>query len=1027
MPELVDIIKKRLEEIQGCIIAHRTELKDWEIRKARHLAPEKYEFTTDWKPIKVGEIWGYPGETVFFRNKIKIPTAWQGKRVALQLETGGEGLLYLNGKPYHGIDDNRSYILLTPAAQGGEVFEVSAEMKVGGYWNWTDETKSVGKKPYLFTGARLIVVDRQVEEAYFDFHLAHEAAVAVKDGLLREAILQGVKSALSEVDFRDKTLAVWKEALVEARKKLRAELGKISFADTPGRVFFTGHSHIDVAWLWPLRETIRKCGRTYSTVMALMDEYPYYHFNCSQVPLFLFTKRYYPSLYERIKQRVAEGRFEPIGGTWVEHDTNLLSGESLVRQCLYGKRFFRKEFGIDVRVGWLPDVFGYTWSLPQIYSKAGLEYFMTSKLSWNDTNKFPFGTFWWEGIDGTRLFTHLICGTYNAMVTPGETLTLWQEYPSKLQSPEFLSSFGYGDGGGGPTREMLEAVPRMAELPGIPKAGTGRVHDFFARIAAQTKDLPVWNGELYLELHRGTYTTQVRNKRANRKSELLYREVELLSALAMLYGRPYPVEKIKNNWETILINHFHDIIPGSSVRAVYEESQAQYAQVIKDGEEERLDALVSLLGRVDTTGEGIPVAVINTLSWERTDLATVEVPDNKGNYKVVDSEGKGVWSQQTEGTVTFLASKVPSMGYRIYHLVPGEPVDDRVFTVEGNIVTTPFYKVKIEEDGTFSYIYDKINKREILPSGTRGNVLQFFEDKPTNWEAWDVEPQYQEKFWEAEVEEPLRVVEKGPTRLVMSGTLKYGKSRIQQKIIFYAHTPRIDFSHQVDWRERKTLLKVAFPVEVRSSKATYEIAFGAIERPTHQNTSWDRAKFEVPGHKWADLSEADYGVSLLNDSKYGWDIQGQVIRLSLLRSPEQPDPQADQGEQYYTYALYPHTGDWKNGTVQEGYALNIPLLAAVTETHPGCLAKVHSFFHVDRENVIIDTVKKAEDSDEIILRVYEAYGARGPATLGFDRPVDQALECNLLEEGEQPVTIEEQKIKFYIKPFEIKTFRVKFK
>ena len=524
MASLAEVIRVRLDEIKDRVITGRRELENWEIRTARHLGPDQYRYETDWRSLRVGEIWGRPGVTAFLRRRTEVPPEWAGRRAALQLETGGEGLLSVDGVPSHGIDGNRTYIPLAASALGGEVYDLLVELKVGGYWEWQDETGKQGEKPYLFRGARLIAIDRAIEEAYLDFSLVREAAVALTDLGLQEAVLLAMNASLRGVDFRVQG-TVWAAQLAHARQDLRKRLEGIRFGDSPARIFFTGHSHIDVAWLWPLRETIRKCGRTYATVAALMDEFPDYHFNCSQVPLFIYLRKHYPAIYERLKARIAEGRFEPIGGTWVEHDTNLLAGESLVRQCLYGQRFFRRELGVEVRVGWLPDVFGFTWSMPQIYKEAGLDYFMTTKLSWNDTNKFPYGLFWWEGIDGTRLFTSFVNGSYSAMVKPKEMLKLWDSYPNKHDYPELLSPFGWGDGGGGPTREMLEAIPRLSDLPGLPKARMGRVHDFFDRAAAETSDLPVWNGELYFELHRGTYTSQARNKRSNRKSELLYREI----------------------------------------------------------------------------------------------------------------------------------------------------------------------------------------------------------------------------------------------------------------------------------------------------------------------------------------------------------------------------------------------------------------------------------------------------------------------------------------------------------------------
>ncbi len=1022
MAKLIDIINVRVDELRNRVVVKNIVLDGWESKNAKYIDPGEYEyFDQSWKVLNEGDIWARQGQTAFMRRTVTVPADWKGLRVALQMTTGGEGLLTLDGDPYHGVDDNRGYVLLSKSCNGNENYDCQIEIKTGGYFEYvvTDPIQ-----PYILSKSRLLGIDTQVEQGYLDFKAIHDSARVTKDPVLQEAILKVMKEALHIIDFRDAYAPGFVESLEEARKVLWEKLAEIKFADNPGINFVAGHSHIDVAWLWPLRETARKVGRTYSTVTALMDEYPDYHFVCSQVPLFVFLKEHWPSVYERVKQRVAEGRFEPIGGTWVENDCNVVSGESLVRQCLYGKRFFRQEFGVDVRVGWLPDVFGYTWAMPQIYKQAGLDYFTTTKISWNDTNRFPHNTFWWQGIDGTKIFTHFVHGTYNAMVNPGEIQQFWDDYRSKLECPEFLSPYGFGDGGGGPTREMLESIPRLANVPGLPKVHSGSTHEFFDRIAENSKDLPVWNGEFYFELHRGTYTTQGRNKRFNRVSELTYRDAEMLSSIASLYGNVYEKQTLVEGWQTILLNHFHDIIPGSSINDVYKDSTKQYVKLIADAQDIKCGALKALAAKSDTTGEGQSVVVFNSLSWDRT--GTVEV-DWAGaeNVVVIAPDNSKVPSQVKNGKLVFEATRVPSCGTAVYSVKECGCEKVSPFEVNGTQIKTPFYEMTLEADGTISRLKDLTNDREVIPEGARANVLQVFEDKPSNWEAWDVEVQYQDKVWQFEPVSPFKVIENGPARLVLAATFKYGTSTIEQKMVLYAGTPRVDFICDADWNERKTLLKVAFPVDIHTTRATYEIAFGAIERPNHWNTSWDKAQFEVSGHRWADLSEADYGVSLMNDCKYGWDVKDNVLRLSLLRGTESPDPKADLGKHEFTYSLFPHTGDWKNGTTQSGMELNIPLLATVEDKHEGTIGNSHSFLSIDKPNVIIDTVKQAEDSEDIIVRVYEAVGARGPVTLTFDREIAEAAETNLLEEDTAPANTCCCKIKFNIKPFELKTFRVK--
>ncbi|MHB9037548.1 MAG: alpha-mannosidase, partial [Armatimonadota bacterium] len=545
----------------------------------------------------------------------------------------------------------------------------------------------------------------------------------------------------------------------------------------------------------------------------------------------------------------------------------------------------------------------------------------------------------------------------------------------------------------------------------------------FDRLASETKDLPVWNGEFYFELHRGTLTSQARNKRNNRKCELAYREAEIWNSIAALYGSDYPKDDLTEGWQGILLNQFHDIIPGSSINDVYKDSDKQYAEIISSGKAMISNAANSLAKQINTQGEGEPIVVFNSLSWDRTDVVSVEI-ENKGSVKVLDPQNNEIPSQVVDGKLTFAATGTPSCGYGVYRVADGDSRSECPFSVDGQSVSTPYYDLTLASDGTIRRLYDKTNSREVLPKDARANVLQVFEDKPSDWEAWEVELQYQDKIWEFEAQAPPKVLECGPVRLVLGLTLRYGSSTIEQQIIFYSHTPRIDFINTVDWQDRKTLLKVAFPVDIHSTRATYEMAFGALDRPTHWNTSWDKAMFEVCGHKWADLSETGYGVSILNDCKYGWDIKDNVMRLTLLRSPEYPDPEADCGEHQFTYSMLPHTGDWTNGTVRAGYELNSPLIAVADTNHDGKLDAKHSFISVDCENVVIDTVKQAEDTDCIIVRAYEAHGSRGPVCIIFDRNIVSAFESNLLEEGDEAVCFDGREIRFAIKPFEIRTFKV---
>ncbi len=696
-----------------------------------------------------------------------------------------------------------------------------------------------------------------------------------------------------------------------------------------------------------------------------------------------------------MKKFISSGRLEPIGATWVEHDTNLLSGESLVRQCLYGQQFLEKEFGARAKVGWLPDVFGYSWALPQIYCKAGIELFVTSKISWNDTNTFPYSTFQWQGVDGTRLPTYFICGAYNGTAEPEEILDIWEAGPTK-HTRRMLYSFGYGDGGGGPTREMVEHIRRMDLVPGLPRCRQGKVHDFLADLKSSFDDLDVWNGELYLELHRGTYTTQARTKRGNRKCELTLRDTEFFAAVTGLEDRVYPYEDLTAAWKTVLLHQFHDILPGSSVAAVYRDTHKAHEEVLKTAAELRDAAVQKYSDSFNTQGPGTPVLVINSLSFERSELVSVDSAKfGPGTVQVLDCEGREMAVAREGKQIFFRAENLPPMGASLFRIhadaasSKGESVDtagsSELCSFNNGCIDTPFYSAKMEADGSFTSLIDKRSSREIVADGRKLNELLFFEDWPEKWEAWEIDPHYEERTKRAEVRKALGIDEQCLTHLRLSYTLEFGESLIESRITFYADSPRIDIHQHVHWKASKVLLKAAFPLALHSQKATYEIQYGTIERPTHRNTSWDRAKFEVSGYRWADISEGDFGVSIINDCKYGWDCRDNVLRLSLLRATKHPDTAADLGEHDHAYAIFPHPGDWRNGTVHNAAAFNSPVISRILEPHDGLRRGRHCIFSTNKSNVIIDAVKRAEADDGLVVRLYEAHGSRTPVQLYFDR------------------------------------------
>ncbi len=812
-----------------------------------------------------------------------------------------------------------------------------------------------------------------------------------------------------------------------AKEQLRAAVYSHGATELAPTLWATGHAHIDTAWLWRLAHTRKKCQRTFSTVLEMMRKYPDYKFSCSQPQQYDYIHEDDPDLFEGIKEAIAAGRWETVGGMWIEADCNVVSGESLVRQFLVGNGYTQRNFGTKSRVLWLPDVFGYSAALPQIIKKSGMDYFMTIKIFWSQFNKPPYQTFEWAGLDGTKVLTHFSpLGDYNAIMTPEQFKRNWDGYNQKALNDSALYIYGYGDGGGGPTYQMLEVAQRTKNFVGTPKIKLSTAEAFFEDLETQVEgkaNLPLWSGELYLEYHRGTYTSQARNKKSNRESEFLYQTAEQVSAIALaLTGAAYPQAQINKGWELILLNQFHDIIPGSSITEVYQDSARDYTQVEAIGVEALDSGLAALAANIETATGG--TLIYNPLSWAREDVAVLPKELGSDGQDAEDLDGNPI-------VVTPLNGKIPATGYAVVSGVASDGENELSISLDA--LENRFFKITLDENREISSILDKRAGHEVIDAGSycKGNALLTFEDKPLTYDAWDIDIFYYDKMYTVQNITSQRVIETGPIRggIEIVRTVEGGRgSTIRQRIFVYRDLPRIDFETELDWRDQSTLLKVAFPVTINALKATYDIQFGNTERPTHWNTTWDWARFEVCGHKWADLSEGDYGVSLLSDSKYGWDIRGNVMRLTLLKSAISPDPTADQGKHQFTYSLYPHEGDWRDAeTIRRSYELNVPIKARRLEPQSGTLPATFSLVSVDAPNLILETVKKAEDGDDLIVRLYDSNNQRGTATLTFARPIAFASAVNLMEDapdGDAP-QVDGERLTFSYKPFEIKTFRVK--
>ena len=1024
-------ITARLREIEPLAYRQRQAMTPFRLRElVSPLIPAPIEKDVDdssWGEIAPNSNWGLPRTNFVLRTRFNVPTSWLAAGpVALFLPIGiagdfshPEALAYIDGKPFAACDRHHQEIMLPESYCDGQSHTLALH-------GWTGiGGLTVGDMTQKLQMRLCEVV--QIHQPTRDLIALTRVALGISQHLeerdpAKHHLLSALDEAFKVIDLRLPIRDDFYESIPKADNILKSGIDKAGPA-LDVDITAIGHAHIDVAWLWTLGQTRQKAARSFHTVLRLMEQFPEYQFTQSQPQLYDYVRQDFPQLFESIKESIAGGGWEPIGGMWVEADCNLSGPESLARQFLLGRKFFNEHFGAEAEspVLWLPDVFGYAWNLPQLIKEAGLEYFFTIKIGWSQYNRLPFDSFWWQGLDGTRVLTHFSttknpesahASTYNADASPGQTLGTWLNFQGKDSGPigeipPLLMSYGWGDGGGGPTREMLENIRQMADFPSTPRIHSGKVIDFFKDLEAVSEHFPVWNGELYLEYHRGTYTTQARNKKANRQSEFLLHDAEFLATYASLLDSNfhYPRSKFQTAWQLVCLNQFHDIIPGSSIRPVYEESLEQYEQVRQWVTVIRDQALEVIAKRLGTTS-----LVINPTSFRRNEPVDID------------------------GVIQDVGELPP---YSVTPLTEDRrPQADLPSTVVGHpsYLENDFLRVEFNPAGDITRIYDKIARREVLPKDALANQFQAFEDRPLSWDAWDIDIFYDDKMWLAEPATSIEVVESNPLRASLEIKRRILNSDYTQRITLTHNSPRLDFDTHIDWSERKVLLKVAFPVDVLAPTATYEIQWGNVERPTHRNTSWDWARFETAAQKWVDLSEGNYGVSLLNDCKYGHDIFENTMRLTLLRGTTAPDPQADLGEHTFKYSLYPHKGRWDMGTIREAYALNDPLILWTNDNrrqvdnpilgHPSSVAIKSALVKVDSTNIVVETVKCAEDGRGIIVRMYECQRQRGEFTLSSCFPITKAWRTNILEQNQQEIPVEGGQLRFAIKPYQIVTLRL---
>lgn len=1040
---LQERIGKLCKELQRFVYPKKVAVTNYKTTVTKERTPINEVNVSGWDDFKFGQICGGHNEYFWFATEVEIPADFDGETVVYEVNTGGTGMwdttnpqmrVYVNRQFIQGLDENHKEIILAENAKAGDKYEIIL-------------CAFTGVQTFqMVLNTEIKVLDRKTEKYYYDVSVPYNVTLLLSsEEKAYIDIITALNESLNLVDLRKPHSAAYYESLAAAQAYLDEEFyGKICGQNVESKVYCVGHTHIDCAWLWTLAVTEDKAVRSFSTVIELMKQYPEYIFMSSQPQLYKFVKKNAPELYEQIKQRVNEGRWEPDGGMFVEADCNLSSGEALVRQFLFGKRFFMQEFNKDNKILWLPDVFGYSAALPQIMQKCGLPYFMTTKISWNEFNKLPYDTFMWEGIDGTKVLTHFIptrdyahyeghsahFTSYNGKLRPSQVKGGWQRYQQKHITDEVLMCYGYGDGGGGPTKEMLENARRLSKgIPGCPQTVMSTAKNFFETIeeeAMSNKYLPTWSGELYLEYHRGTYTSIARNKKYNRKSEFAYQNTELYSMMnTMLNGTAYPQTEINDGWEVLLKNQFHDILPGSSIKEVYEDSREDYKKILAQS-----SALISAaLGEL-TNSVSVPknsLVVYNPNAFENDDVVTFTAPEGMVSPVVYDGDVKLATQKLADGSYMFKAVAVPSKGYKSF-MVKEDACEASADVISKDLIENKFFKITINEKGQFSSIYDKTAGRELLKAGECGNVIMTYEDKPHNWDAWDVNNYYTEKSWEVNDVKSIEVVEQGPVVSVLKVAYAYLDSTLEESIYVYNDVPRIDIKYHIDWKEHHVFVKTLFPVDIHSTEATFDIQYGNVKRATHYNTSWDFARFEVCYHKWLDLSEDNYGVSVLSDCKYGCSVHDGVIGLSMLKSALYPNPTADKEEHDFMFSIYPHVGDWKAAkTVQEAYKVNNPMTVAVKGNEGGDKPAAYSAVATSDENVIVEVLKKAEDSDAMIVRMFECYNRRTNSTVTFPSEIASIKECDLMENDVADVAFDGATAQFTIKPYEIKTFKVTLK
>ncbi len=1045
------------------------ELSAWRDRESLSFSRGEIRISPNgaWSPIKVGDFWPAQAESMEIRFAGLVPRSWAGLPVHSRFHLGGEALLFVDDQAIAGLNSLQDEHPVLVKAQGEETLHFRAEVVPHGLFG------TPTRRPQIEL-ACLLVPDTDLRALYEDLAAALEAARYHRStgrGSIAEHLVGALQRALARILLpRDETpeylariaavsqsralenfyanqeslASLWenwefrspigslaseqRESLHEVRGLFARELESIR-ANYPaeGRVWLTGHAHLDLAWLWPLEETRKKTQRTFQNVLSLMARYPELRFNQSSAQLYAWIEQSDPLLFDKVRARVQDGSWEIVGGTWVEPDGNLLAGESWVRQLLFGQRFFESRFGRRAKVAWLPDSFGFAGNLPQLFASAGMPFFFTHKLTWNERNRFPYDLYLWEGIDGSRILAHSFTNPengYNSRLTAHEVAETWHNFRGNRAHDSTLLAFGYGDGGGGPSSDMLERFARLRNFPGLPGLRMGGVAEFYERVSSES--LPVWVGEQYLEYHRATYTTQSRMKSLHRQLEQALVESEVAASLALVrLQRPYPKDKFDRLWQILLLNQFHDILPGSSIHSVYESAHLQLAAALQEVAQLRTDVLAAANPDENSKDRETPEGLVWNLNFDDRPLVAEIEAGEESTIRVLSSNGRPIPTQRLERNRILVVADniiVPALG--AVPLSRTEGVAEAKFSpvrASPGQMENEYLRVQLGENGTLVSIYDQECAREVLAG--RGNQLWLFTDIPRQFDAWDMDASYTEEGTELLADSPAELVEQGPLRTALRVTRRHQNIEIVQTYRLRRLSRVLEIHNRIRWCGRRRLLRALFPLGIRTHEMWAETSFGAVARPNHRNTPWDLAKFEVPAHRWVDLSEPSYGVSLLNTGKYGHSADGNVLGLSLLRAPIYPDPFADEGDHEFTYAIYPHRGNWRNGTVRAARELHSPLrytpgFSNSPGLHPSLL-RLHG------DPLELACLKPAEDSGDLLLRLYEPHGDRGQTILESALPIERAALVNILEEPLAELPIEDtRRVKISFTPFQVISLRL---